>query len=241
MPLPKLNDIPKYDIVIPSTKIKTKYRPYLVKEEKILLLALESEETGEMAAATLALCIACVDADLDPLSLTTYDIDYLFCMIRSKSVGETVTMNIKCEDSECNEKTEVKINLQETYIEGIDFEPMIEINKDIKLEMQHITYLNAQKNIIEDEDVGELQLNYVQQMIIGSIKAIHTEDERFDTNDSTNEELTEFLDQMTTEQYTKLRTFITKIPIVTLKPKWDCVKCGKSQDMELRGLQDFFH
>lgn len=240
MALPKLNDVPKYDIVIPSTKVKTKYRPYLVKEEKVLLLALESENSGEMAAATLGLCIACIDADLDPLSLTTYDIDYLFCKIRSKSVGETVTMNIKCEDNGCDERTEVIVNLEEIYIEGIDFESMIEINKDVTLEMQHITYLIAQKNLVIGEDENS-ELDYVQQTIIGSIKAIHTENERFDTKDSTNEELVEFLDQMTTEQYAKLRDFITKIPIVTLKPTWDCVKCGKNQSMELKGLQDFFH
>jgi hypothetical protein len=238
MPLPKLNDVPKYDIVIPSTKVKTKFRPYLVKEEKLLFLAIESGDDGEIAASTLGLCIACIDADLDPLTLTTYDIDFMFCQIRSKSVGETVNLKIQCEDTECDGVTEVPINISEAYVDGIDFESMIEINKDVSLEMQHVTYLNAQKiNLVErTAETGD----YLQEMIASSIKAIHTENERLEASDSTEAEMIEFLDQMTTDQYNKLREFVAEMPIVTIKTKWKCVKCSKDQDMLLKGLNDFF-
>ena len=236
MALPKLNDVPKYDIVIPSTKIKTKFRPYLVKEEKLLFLALESEDEGDIAAATLGLCIACVDADLDPLSLTTYDIDYIFCQVRAKSVGETTTLSIKCEDKECKERTDVVVNISKAYVEGIDFEPIIEINSDVTVEMQHITYLAAQNNILNE---NKTEVDYVQQTIINSMKAIHTENERFELKDSKPEEIVEFLDQMTSTQYDKLKQFVSKIPIVTIDASWDC-KCGKNQTMQLKGLQDFF-
>ncbi len=236
MALPKLNDVPKYDIVIPSTKVKTKFRPYLVKEEKLLFLALESEDEGEIAAATLGLCLACIDAELDPVSLTTYDIDYIFCQVRAKSVGETTTLSIKCEDKECKERTDVVINIAEAYVEGINFEPMIEINPDVTVEMQHITYLAAQNTLLDKDNT---EIDYLQQTIMKSMKAIHTENERFELKDSKPEEIVEFLDQMTSTQYDKLKQFISKIPIVTIDASWDC-KCGKKQTMQLKGLQDFF-
>ena len=237
MALPKLNDTPKYDIIIPSTKMKTRFRPYLVREEKVLLLAIESEDTKQISNAVIDLIVACVD-NVSAKDLTTYDMDYLFCQIRSKSVGETSKLLIRCEDTECNHNTEVIIDISKA---GVDLsekiENMIPLNSQITVEMKHLSYYEAME-ILDNETESETQT--IENTVLRSLKAIHTEEERIDLKDESKENIKNFIDQMTSSQYLKLKKFVANTPRVKLKAEWNCEGCGKPQTMTLEGLQDFF-
>ena len=239
MALPKLNDTPKYDIVIPSTKTKTRFRPYLVKEEKVLLLAVEDGDEDKITKATIDLIKACVDLDVNEKDLTTYDMDYLFCQIRAKSVGETVNMVIRCEDEACDHQTEVKIDLSKVGVDLADkVNNMIELTPEVSVEMKHISYydiLDVRKNAEKNPEV-----NTTFETILRSIKAVHTADERIDVKDEPREVVEEFVDNLTSKQYKKISDFVLNTPSVTYDVDWDCGGCGKHQRMRLAGLQDFF-
>lgn len=239
MALPQLNEIPKYDIVIPSTKMKTRFRPYLVKEEKLLLLAVEDGNADKISAAVIDLIKSCV---LDPISekdLTTYDMDYLFCQIRSKSVGETVKLLIRCEDTECQHQSEVVIDLSKV---GVDLPKkinnMIEITKDVTIEMKHLSYYDILEKIEKNSKKSET--SFIYESILNSIKAVYTEEERVDVKDESRESVENFIDNLTASQYNKLREFVINVPKVSYEAEWNCSSCDRHQKMKLEGLQDFF-
>ena len=139
MALPKLsNDRPVYEMVIPSTKETVKYRPFLVKEQKSMLVAFESQDPKQILDTMLVSIESCVPG-VKISKLATFDVDYIFTQLRSKSVGETSTVLYAC--SECNEQNEVKINLQEVQMENKELkETIIPINDDISVEMKYPTY-----------------------------------------------------------------------------------------------------
>jgi hypothetical protein len=238
MALPKLNDVPKYDIVIPSTKMKTRFRPYLVKEEKILLLALENGDIDKISNTVIDLIKTCVSDPINEKDLTTYDMDYLFCQIRSKSVGETVKLLIRCEDEECRHQTEVSVDLSKV---GVDLpekiDNMIEISPNIFVEMKHLSYYDLLHSIGKND---KTETAFVFDSVLNSIKAVHTEDERVDVKEESKESLENFVNSMTSSQYNKLKKFVLNAPRVSHNAEWDCASCGRHQTMKLEGLQDFF-
>ena len=138
MALPKLNDTPKYDVVIPSTQNKVRYRPFLVKEEKVLMMALETKDQRKALEAIVDTIEACVTDDIDAKKLTTFDVEYMFTQIRSKSVGETSKINIKCD--ECNSSIEVEVPIDDVKIELPKISNIVELTKDISIKMKWPAY-----------------------------------------------------------------------------------------------------
>ena len=139
MALPKLNDTPKYSVTIPSTQATVRFRPFLVKEEKVLLLAMESDDSNDIILAILDTISACVADNIDVKKLTTYDIEYLFTQIRSKSVGETTTVGIECES--CKESNQVTVDINSIQVQGLDkVNYNISLSADMELELNHPTY-----------------------------------------------------------------------------------------------------
>lgn len=238
MALPKLNDVPKYDIVIPSTKMKTRFRPYLVKEEKILLLALEDGDVDKISSSVIDLIKTCVSDPISEKDLTTYDMDYLFCQIRSKSVGETVKLLIRCEDEECQHQSEVPIDLSKV---GVDLpekiDNMIELSPNIFVEMKHLSYYDLLHSIGKND---KTETTFIFESVLNSIKAVHTEEERIDIKSESRESLENFVNNMTSSQYNKLKKFVLNSPRVSHNAEWKCASCGRHQTMKLEGLQDFF-
>ena len=171
MALPKLNSNPSYNAKIPSTGKRVSYRPYLVKEEKVLMIAFETGEQNEILRAVVDTIQACVTEDLSGIRLTTFDIEYLFTQIRSKSVGEKSTIVIPCK--ECNHKNEVDINITEIEIEVPDAKSRIlAITDTISVEMD---YPSFDMLVGMDQNIGELDLGF---KVVGScMKRIHTEEE----------------------------------------------------------------
>ena len=171
--------------------------------------------------------------------MTTYDMEYLFCQIRSKSVGETVELMIACEDKNCNHSSTVKANISEANVNMPDkIETLIKLNDSISVEMKHLSYYDFLSHNDMKQDTPEPQLIF--NSVLRSIVAIHTENERINVNDEPIKDLELFVDSLNSAQYTKLKKFIAESPRVSLDVKWNCEKCNRGQSLMLEGLEDFF-
>jgi len=237
MALPKLNDMPKYSVTIPSLKQEVRVRPFVVKEEKILLIAMESKDPKQIAHAIIDTIRSCVEDEFDTNKLTSYDVEYLFTQIRGKSVGETSTVLISCPD--CETDNEVTVNINELKIQGEIPNSKIKISDTITIEMKPPSYLQ----IAENEKImseNSTTMDRVFGLLISSIDAVLTEEERFSFKDATHQEATEFLESMSQEQFAKVRKYMEEQPSLKHDIEYDCVGCGKHQKLTLEGMQDFF-
>ena len=235
MALPKLNEAPKYSITIPSTNKKVRFRPFLVKEEKVLLLAMESEDQDHILQAILDTITACVVDELDTRQLTTYDIEYLFTKIRAKSVGETTKVGLACEA--CETTNEIIIPVDDIGIKrNEDIKSIIELAPGMELELRHPSYLE----LFEDELVksGETAAATFA-MIRMCLKSLRTEDSIIELQKEDPKELDEFLESMNTTQFESIREWIENIPAMAHDIEFTC-SCGHANKMELKGIQSFF-
>ena len=183
MALPKLNDKPKYELVIPSTQKKVKFRPYLVKEEKVLMLAMESQDQIQIFEAIADTIEACVDGDIDKNALTTFDIEYMFVKIRTKSVGENIKLTPKCE--ECEEENEINIGLDEIIINIPEENHIIKISDDINIKMRWPSFLSVLSDDVVN-DKSETEQTF--KMISKCIESVMTEDENMMFKDEPKKE-----------------------------------------------------
>src|SRR6056300_707314 len=173
MSLPKLNNVPKYKITVPSTNKEVTFRPFLVKEEKILLIALESQDPVQIATAITDTVISCISEEISRKDLKSYDIEFLFLKIRAKSVGETANLLFKCES--CDTENEVSMNLEEIKMNVVEIDNRIEISNNIYIEMKHPTFESISRNKKLTTDSPTTQ---VFGLIQESISAVLTENER---------------------------------------------------------------
>ncbi len=229
MALPILNETPSYTMEIPSTGKKFKYRPYLVKEEKILLMANETKDRGQIIEAIASTIDACSFGKVNVGQLTTFDLTYIFLKMRAKSVGETITMYLPC--NECDQRNEYVMNLDEISCPVTDRNNMIEITDDVTVEMKYPDYTMTD---IEKEQDGAYAL------ISNCIKAVVSGDDRIAIEDEPSESIRAFLESMTREQFGYLTGFIKGLPQVEHDIKFDCSSCGHSNEIELRGIDNFF-
>ena len=234
MVLPKLNTSPKYEMVIPSSKQTVRYRPYLVKEEKVLLMAFESNDSSQAMNAIIDTILVCVDENIKRETLTTFDVEYMFTQIRSKSVGETSKVNVKCE--ECETLNAVTINLAEVELdtpESVNNE--IELTPEVSIEL---SYPSADSLINIDKEATNAEK--ILATIVASIDVIKTEEERVSTKDVTKKEVEEFVDGMTGEQFSNLAEYVKDIPTLKENVEFVCENCGHNNSRELVGFTDFF-
>jgi hypothetical protein len=239
MAFPKLSEVSMYPITIPSLGLETRFRPYLVKEEKVLLIASEQNDADLINEAVLDLVKSCIEAEINEKNLTTYDVEYLFCNIRAKSVGEVATLGFACSHEECFHQTEVKIRIEDATIDWKDQKNnIIEISENVSVEMGHITYNDIIRNSKLKDAKTDSEIIYLSTIM--SMKYVITDDERIDVADETFEELVEFVNNMTTEQFNLLREYATNSPEVKLDVTWECEACHKENQVELRGMADFF-
>jgi len=232
MALPKLNDTPKYSLTIPSTKEKIKFRPYLVKEEKVLMMAFESRDQRQTLNAIVDTLSACIQEEIDTSTLTTFDIEYMFTQIRSKSVGESSTINLKC--SSCSKANEVTIDVSSAVVDIPDVKNIIEITPSILVEMQYPSYRNLLQTDLDGE---ELEVGF--EMVMNCIKAIHTEEERIETSDVSREEVREFVESMTQSQFKLISDYLSDLPSLKKEVEFVCNHCGEENQVVLKGMSDF--
>ena len=230
MALPVLNDTPKYDLKIPSTNKKIKFRPYLIKEEKILMMASESGDGTQMMNAIMDTIQACVQSDVKVDELTTFDIEYLFIKLRSKSVGETSTVNLSC--NSCKEPNEIVIDLESIECVGNTKDKFVKLNDEITIEMKYPSYKDFDLN----QDENEMGFDILAK----SMSAVLTEDSRIEMADETSENIRAFLESMTKEQFEKISSFFLEMPQVKHNIQYNCVKCENHNEIELKGIQSFF-
>lgn len=235
MALPKL-DTPRYEMTIPSSGKKVTYRPYLVKEEKILMLAMESQDQGQMIRALKDVIKSCTEGSADVESLALFDVEYIILKLRGKSVGETTEVGLNC--SSCNVKNDVPVNL-----EAIKVDVPPKTKRKIKLtDKVGIMMKYPSVNDVMSADLTEdnMTVDKVFDVIISCIDSIYSNDEVFDASEQTHEELKEFLESLNTEQFNKVKKFIEEMPTASLTVEYTCGGCGAYNHIDVRGLANFF-
>ena len=236
MPLPKIST-PTYDLTIPSSNRKIKYRPFLVKEEKILIIAMETQDDKQIAEAVknvLGSCILTKGISVDKLS--TFDIEYLFLNIRGKSVGETVEVMITCPDDNTT-KVPVVINLDEIQVKRSD-EHDIDINLDGKLSMR-MKYPSMGEFVKNNFNV-EMKVEDTFDMVCSCIEQVFSEDESWAASDCTKKELLDFLESLDSNQFKKIEKFFDTMPKLSHTIKVTNPKTKVESDVVLEGLASFF-
>ena len=236
--LPKLVT-PKYDMIIPSTRETVTYRPYVVKEEKILLIAFESQDENQIEKSVIDIIKTCVESNVNLDKLTTFDIEFMFVTLRSKSVGEGITLNMKCENETCDHTNEVKINLDELNVANLDEEEPIDthikLTDDISVDLKWATMNDR----ISSSD-SKTETEAVIQMVAKSIETIYSGEEIHSTKNVAKREVVEFVESLSTDQFQSIAEVLSKAPYLNYKLKYDCNKCGHDHVRELNGLADFF-
>ena len=238
MPLPKIAT-PTYELELPSTQKKVRYRPFLVKEEKVLLIALETEDTKEITNAIRAVIKSCVlTRGIKVETLPTFDIEYLFLNIRGKSVGETIEVNLICPDDGV---TEVKKNIP---IDDIQIQRTDGHTNQIKLDdniMMELKYPSLDQFIKNNFDFAEgNQMDQSFELIGTCIDKIYTEEEVWTASDCTKKELTEFLESMNSSQFKEIENFFETMPKLSHTIKVKNPETEKESDVVLEGLASFF-
>ena len=236
MALPRLNESSQYELVIPSSGQTVRYRPFLVKEQKTLLIAYESQDQRQIISAILTCISNCVEDSVDIKKLSTFDSDYIFTKIRSKSVGEKVKVGAKCE--QCKHENDVEINLDDIKLEG-DIKPStVKITEDIHLKMKYPNYYEFMQNEkIMNKDITS---ETVFEMLSTCIESVMTEEENIVLKDEPREEIERFIESLTTDQFTQVREYVDRIPKIILDFDFTCESCQHKNNHRLEGLQDFF-
>lgn len=238
MPLPKIAT-PTYELEIPSSKKKIKYRPFLVKEEKILIIAMESEDNKQIAEAVKTVISNCIiTKGIKVEDLATFDIEYLFLNIRGKSVGEEVQVLITCPDDEVT-KVPTVINLDDIKVQtSEDHTRDISLDNNLTLRMKYPSMSEFVKSNFNVED--SVNVDDTFDLISACIEQVYTEEESWAASDCTKKELNEFLEQLTSHQFKEIEKFFETMPklshiLTVLNPN-----TGVESQVVLEGLAAFF-
>jgi len=238
MPLPKIAT-PTYELELPSTGQSIDYRPFLVKEEKLLVLALETEDTKQITTAiknVLKNCVLTKGIRVD--QLPTFDIEFLFLNIRGKSVGEEIEVNIVCPDDE-ETQVPVTINLDDIGIQKNDTHSnQIKLDKDLMMELKYPSLEQFIKNNFDFDDANAMDQSF--DLIAACIDKIYTADEVWAVADCTKKEVKEFLEQMNSSQFKEIEKFFETMPKLSHTVKVTNPKTKVKSDVVLEGLASFF-
>jgi len=235
MALPKLNTSPKYEIVIPSSQQKVKFRPYLVKEEKVLMMAMESQDQRQVLGAVVDTIMACIEDPIQRSKLTTFDVEYLFTQIRSKSVGEVAKIGLNCK--ECEHQNEVDVRLDEITIDVPKLENKFEIQDGITVKMRWPVY-DSMMDMAAAQDESVTQQTF--DLIAECIESVITEDENINLKDEPKAEVQEFIESLSSASFSKIKNFIDNMPRMKHEIKFTCEKCQHENSRMLEGINDFF-
>ena len=229
MSLPKLNS-PVYEAILPSTEKVIKFRPFLVKEEKVLLTAMEDGSQTALMNAIKTILKNCVQGKINVDRLPLFDIEYLFLKLRSKSVGEISEIGLKCTDTECGGVNQISINMDEIEVnkpEGHNRKIMI--SDEIGVMMSYPVIKTA--GITEEDGL---------EIVKDCIEMVFTEEETHERDSFTKKELDEFIDSMDTKQFGKIKEFFDTMPKLQHTINYKCEKWGEDKEVTLQGLDSFF-
>ena len=237
MPLPKIAT-PTYELELPSTGETIKYRPFLVKEEKLLVIALESEDTKQISTAIRAVIKNCIlTKGIKVEQLPTFDIEYLFLNIRGKSVGEEVEVMVTCPDDRTT-KVPVTINLDEIEVK---FDK--NHSRDIKLDEQltlRMKYPSMDEFVKNNFTLTDVNIDETFNVIVASIEQIYSEEESWSTSDCTKKELREFVEQLSSKQFKEIENFFGTMPKLSHSLTVKNPNTEVENEVVLEGLASFF-
>ena len=243
MALPKVST-PTYELTVPSTGEKIEYRPFLVKEEKTLLMAAEDQNVSTITKAMRDIISTCTEGDLDIKNLAPYDIEYIFLQLRGKSIGDVLDLNLKkpesieCEESECPAGNQIKINIDDIQVDTSKIvDSKIELTEDIGIKLGFPQLDSVQKYTTKG---GAMDASAVFKMINDCIEYIWEGKEIYKAKDATKKELNDFIESLNTEQFNKIREFFESMPRLRHEITWTCSKCDKSAPLLLEGIDSFF-
>ena len=235
MALPKLNTI-KFELEVPSTGEKIEYRPFLVKEQKVLMIAQESEDTTVIQKAIADTIESCTFGKVDPWSVPSFDLEYIFINIRGKSIGEELQLQVTCPD---DGETVVPITIDLEKIKVVDHDdhiPIISLTDDIDMYMEYPTMKDI--SAIQAGDSNDTEQLF--DMIKTCIKSIHDGEEIYNKVDITDKDLTEFIDSMSTQNLNSINDFFTTMPKLEHKVKVKNPNTEVESEVTLSGFDDFF-
>ena len=238
MPLPKIAT-PTYELELPSTGKSIKYRPFLVKEEKVLVIALESEDTKQITNAIKAVLKNCVlTKGIKVENLPTFDIEFLFLNIRGKSVGEEIEVNIVCpDDGETN--VSVFIDLDSIQVSKDDnHTPQIKLDDDLMMEMKYPSLEQFIKNNFDFQEGNQMDQSF--ELIATCIDKIYNEDEVWATADCTKKEVKDFLESMNSSQFKEIEKFFESMPKLKHTIEVTNPNTKVKSEVVLEGLASFF-
>jgi|TARA_B100000212_G_scaffold339577_1_gene318308 hypothetical protein len=239
MPLPKINT-PTYELVLPSSGKKIKYRPFLVREEKILIMALETEDVKQITDSVIQILNSCIlTKGVDITKLATFDIEYLFLNVRSKSVGETVEIILTCPD---DNKTTVPTSIDIDSIKikkDRKHKDTIKLDDNLSLKLKYPSMQQFIENNFEASDKNEV--SNTLDMIVSCMDVIFNEEESWPASESTKQELEDFVDQLNTKQFKMIENFFATMPKLTHTVKVKNPKTNVESTIVLEGLAAFFN
>ena len=237
MPLPTIST-PTYELTLPSSNKKIKYRPFLVKEEKILIIAMESQDTKQIARSVKDVISKCIlSKGIKVEKLSTFDIEYLFLNIRGKSVGEDVEVLVTCPD---DNKTKVPILIK---LDDIKIKTSKKHSKDIRLDdtlTLRMKYPSMKEFIKSNFSVEGMKPEDTFDLIISCIEQVYSQDESWSASDCTKDEMNDFLDQLNSTQFKEIEMFFETMPKLSHTLKVKNPKTNVENDIKLEGLTAFF-
>lgn len=242
--LPKI-DVPIYELLLPLTKQTIKFRPFLVKEEKILLMAMESEDADAVLLAIKQILTNCCLEELNIDDLPITDIEYFFLNLRARSVNEVVELPYRCnhkvivngEEKECGNVVKIEMNL-------LDIHPEVHEKKIDKIELSEnmgilIKYPSF-KMVEEAQKQEASEIDKLMHILVACISGVYTEETIFYSKDVPKTELMEFIENLTREQFSKIQEFFETMPKIKKDVDFNCSKCGYHEEITIEGLQNFF-
>jgi len=239
MPLPKIST-PTYELDLPSTGKKVRYRPFLVREEKILIMALESEDMKQISSAIVQILSDCLLTKNVKISeLSTFDIEYLFLNVRAKSVGETVEVNVTCPD-DGETQVQMEINVDDIKVQkDPKHSNIIKLDDTLSMKLKYPSLEQFVENNFEINEAGG-DVDKSLAMITSCIDMVYDEEESWAASDCTKKELQEFIEQMNTKQFKEIETFFTTMPKLSHTIKVKNPNTKVESDVVLEGLASFF-
>jgi hypothetical protein len=231
--LPKI-EIPKYFLTIPSNGDTVEYRPFLVKEEKVLMIAQETDTQSAMMAAMKDVIKACTFNEVDVYSLAMYDLEYILLQIRGKSVGETTNIGVKCDH--CDEVVPVAIDLSAIEIkQGEKTENKIQLNDEIGVTLKAPTLKDAERS-------SKLNKNksLINEAIISVVESVYDSNEVYPLSQASPKEIDSFIDSLNSQQVLEIQSWVDKLPQLKHEIEFECKNGGHKTKKTLSGLADFF-
>lgn len=228
--LTQLNPTPIYECTLPSTGKKVKFRPFLVKEERALLVAQESEDVSTLLNTLSNVIKSCI---IKPPTLTVFDMEYMFLQIRAKSVGEYSQLLMTCDS--CSAETIINIDIRSAVVHNADIDKRIQLSPTLSIQMKFPS-LEEMAEINATNDPNRI----MELAVIASMAEIYTDKEAIAVDGEDPAKMVQFIDTLTGAQFRKMEDFVKNTPTVTLSANWSCPKCNHVNEYTLKGLTDFF-